>query len=232
MKLIIREHVDSIIEVRTKTFDIIISAIEAYGKIPKSIGQQKGDLIVFNDAGSPVRFGSGTVPDKVLMTDPTSPTGWKLGEGGGGGGGGSSTIALVNNSGVSMLSGTAVKLAGTGEREIEKATSSWHGNIYITSSDCDSGDEVACYSLPNTICSVLCDNSAISEGDRIAVSSTAGICHPSTEGAIVGIALSSKESGNYGYVKVLLKPFSYTISSTDIEDGITELPTGHFYYVY
>lgn len=241
MKLIIREHVNCITEVRTKTFDVVISAIESYGKIPKSIGQQKGDLIVFNDANSPVRFPSGNVPDKVIMTDPTSPTGWKLGTvSGGSGSGGTQTVTLINNTGATILSGTVVVLNENGnEREIRKAKSSDTGSLFITAADSETGQEVECYGIPNTICTVLCNSGAIAVGDMLAVSSNDGLCQKSSINGSVGLALTAKSSGNIGYVKVLLNCFSaessgknFTVSTTDLEDGVSALATDHFWYYY
>ena len=55
MKLIVREHVNKIIEVEKKIFSVHIDALDSYGKISESIGQEKGDLIVFQGAGNPQR---------------------------------------------------------------------------------------------------------------------------------------------------------------------------------
>ena len=208
--------------------------------IPAAIGLAKGDLIVFNAAGSPVRFSAGNTSGKVLETDPTSDTGWKLGNGGGGGGGTASlTVTLVNNSGASILTGTIVVIDPEGgEREIRKAESTDEGTLFITSADSTgSGDSVECYCIPNTICNVLCTTDAVAVGDKLEVSATDGIAETGTKNS-VGIALTAKASGSAGYVKVLLNCFpgsgttNWTAGTTDLEEGVSTLQKDHFYFYY
>lgn len=209
--------------------------------IPASIGMSKGDLIVFRGENTPVRFPSGTTPNKLMATDPTSPTGWKLISIDDAGGGGSQTVNLINNTGATIQAGTAVVIDNNGrEREIRKAKKTDPTPIFITATDAPNGSEVACYCIPNTICSVRFTSAAIAIGDKICVSSTDGLCEKTTGTATVGVAVSTKTSGSVGYAKVLLSCFSpnitpeknFTVSTTDLQDGVSALATDHFWYVY
>lgn len=204
--------------------------------MPAELGAAKGDLIVFRGEGDPVRFPSGNVADKVPVTDPTSESGWVLKAYGGGGGGSSQTVTLINNTGATLLAGTIVTIDTTGsEREVRKATSS-DSLFFVVSDDAPDGDDVECYAFPYSICSVLCADEAITVGDTIKISSTAGI--GSTTGTeSIGLALTGKVLGDgITAVKVLLKCFSdsanYTISTTDLVDGESALPSGHLYFYY
>ncbi len=234
MKLIVREYVNSVIEIQSKVYNIIIAAIEDYGKIPRNIGQMKGDLITFTEEGAPTRFPATTTPDKVLMSDPTSSTGLKWGTGsGGGGGGGSALVTLINNSGSTILTGTIVTFdENGGELEVRKATETDGAPLFITADDSATGGSIDCYAYPNCICNVLCTVDAVSIGDNLCVSSSAGIAHSGSY-ATIGIALTEKASGNIGYVKALLTgKFQYTFGTIDLVDGTSPLPSGHLYFYY
>lgn len=203
------------------------------------MGQAKGDLIVFQDAGAPTRLSAGSAADKVLVTDPTSDTGWTMkaynAGGGGGGGGETALITLKNESGATIDAGTVVTFDEEGgEREIRKATSVDEDNLFITSDDVETGEEVDCYAYPNTICNVMCDEEAVAVGDHICVGTTAGL-GTAGEFATIGLALTAKAAGLNGLVKVLLMNYErhrYTVSTVDLEDGVSTLTTGHFYYYY
>lgn len=226
------------INVQKNEYRVEIDALNPNHYMPSELGMAKGDMIVFRGEGDPVRFPSGNAADKVPVTDPTSETGWVLkAYGGGGGGGGSSqTVTLVNNTGATLLAGTVVTIDTTGnEREVRKATTS-DTMFFIVSDDTPDGEDVECYAFPYSICSVLCADEAIAVGDTIKISSTAGI--GSTTGTeSIGLALTGKALGDgVTAVKVLLKCFSdstnYTISTTDLVDGESALPSGHLYFYY
>ena len=78
MKLIVREHVNSIAEPVKKVYNVVIDAVNNYGKIPASIGEAKGDLIIFRGAGDPVRVAAGNVNGRILVTDNTKECGWDI----------------------------------------------------------------------------------------------------------------------------------------------------------
>jgi hypothetical protein len=191
----------------------------------------KGDLITFTDEGAPVRFGASNVSDKVLMSDPTSQTGLKWGNGGGGGG--SALVTLKNNSGSTILTGTVVTFdENGGELEIRKAIASDGTPLFISSDDIVTGSDMDCYAYPNCICNVLCTSDAVLVGDKICVSTSAGVAH-SGSFATIGIALTAKASGSVGYVKVLLTgKYQYTVGNIDLNEGVSSLPSGHLYFYY
>ena len=211
--------------------------------IPASIGESKGDLIVFRGEGDPVHFPSGTVADKVPVTDPSSETGWTLKSYSGGGGGGGSTsltVTLKNNSGATIPAGAVVVLDPEGgEREIKKAVSTDTGTLFITSDNVATGSDAECYCLPNSICNVLCTSDAVSVGDKLVVSTTSGHAEAGDANTI-GIALTAKASGSTGLVKVLLNCYDasqaisqmITISTTDLTDGVSPLASGALYFYY
>ena len=218
MKLIVQEHINNISEPRKKVYSVNNEAVGTYKTVPMDIGLFKGDLIVFRGEGDPVRFSSGTAAGKYLMTDPTSETGWVLGDGGGGGGG--SLVTLHNNTGEIILSGTVVKIdSGT---NFEKATASDDDALFIVSEECGVNEDVACYSIRNTVCMILCTSDAVTVGDSLTISSTAGVCEKRTDTGDreVAVALSAKTSGSSGVVKALLSEVNpYAILA--VKDGGT-----------
>lgn len=224
------------IKVSKNVYRNVIDMPNPNNAIPRTIGLMKGDLVVFNAAGSPVRFPAGNTPGKVPTTDPTSPTGWSLQEpgSGGGGSGGTQTVTLVNNSGAAILTGIIVVIDVTaGEREIKKATTEDTGTLFITSENsAGTGDSVECYCIPNTICNVLCTSDAVAVGDKLCLSDTDGYAQSGSYPTI-GIALTAKVAGSVGYVKVLISgTFSYSCGTTDLVDGVSPLPPGHLYFYY
>lgn len=226
------------IKTSTKEYRVEIDSTNPHYYLPANIGLAKGDLIVFKGESDPGRFSAGAVADKVMVTDPTSDTGWVLKAYGGGGGGGSDTqtITLVNNTGSTISAGTIVTLdEDGGEREIRKATNA-DTVLFITSDDSATGEDVECYAFPNTICNVLCADETIDVGDNIGVSSTSGI-GTAAGNALVGIALTGKTAGaGITAIKVLIRCFTatynYTISTTDLIDGVSALAKDHFYFYY
>lgn len=221
------------INVEKYEYRVEIDASNPNYYLPAEIGLSKGDLIVFEDAGAPVRFSAGTAADKVPVTDPTSSTGWTLKSysAGGGGGGGSALITLINNSGITIAAGTIVTYDEEGaEREVRKATSSDGKNLFISSDEYESGEDMDCYAYPNTLCNVMCDEGAVAVGDNICVSSSSGLgC--AGDFATVGTAITAKAAGTNGLVKVQLG-MGRSFGPTDLEEGVTPLPTGHLYFYY
>ena len=221
------------INVELNAYQVRVDPNNPGNYLPMEIGLEKGDLIIFRDSGAPIRFSTGNSSDKVLVTDPTSPTGWVLKSynAGGGGGGGSPLITLKNNTGATIASGTIVTFDEEGEDlEVRKATSNDGRNLFISSDDYETGEDMDCYAYPYSICNVLCSSDAVNVGDKICVSSSAGLGH-SGNFATIGIALTSKESGATGTVKVQLG-LPFTMGTDDLEDGVSSLPTGHIYFYY
>lgn len=203
MKLVIKEEINLIGEVRTSSYTVLTNPVTEYNSIPMSIGQAKGDLIVFKGPGEPVRFSAGSANGKVPMTDNTSPTGWTLGDGGGGGG---ASVVLHNGSGAQMLAGTVVyAVEADGVMEAYKADDVCDQRLYILNDDLADGEEGKASFVPGSVASVLCDTNEVIYGSPIRVSSNAPGLATATDGnATVGIALSGKDSGAPELVKVRL----------------------------
>ena len=196
MKVIVREKVNAIATPEIKTFNITVDAIKR-DAIPGSIGLMKGDLIIFRGNGDPVRFPSGGVNGKILVTDNTTETGWALETNGSGSGNG---VLLTNVTGDIVETGTVVKIQS--DLEFIKATSA-DELLFVVSEDCAAGEDVLCYNQANTVCSILCTSDAVSVNDKLAVSSTDGLAE-STAGDGFAIALSAKASGSTGLVDAIL----------------------------
>ena len=201
MKLVFKEQVNLVGEVKTSTYTVTTNPITEYGNIPMSIGTQKGDLISFTAAGTPKVIHVGNADGKVLMTDSTTDTGWTLGTGGGGGGS-SAAITLTNASGVYIESGTVVyvddALGG-----FKKALSNTVGQLYVTADNSNSGDSCNCYGTKGAVCNIKCTSAAVNVGDQISVCEN-GICAAVTSVGTVGVALTAKEEGSVGTVTVCL----------------------------
>ena len=223
------------INVEKYEYRVEIDANNPYYYLPVEIGLAKGDLIVFKDAGAPVRFSAGSAADKVPVTDPTSDTGWALKaySAGGSSGGGSALITLANNSGATIYAGTVVTFDEEGSPlDVRLATSTDGKNLFVSSDDYDDGEDMLCYALPNSVCNVMCGTGAVNVGDNVCVSSTAGIAEAGDYNTI-GVAVTSKVSGENGLVKVLLSGnFHYNSGTTDLVDGTSSLPNGHVYFYY
>ena len=201
MKLVFKEQVNLIGEVKTSTYTVTTNPITEYGNIPMSIGTQKGDLISFTAAGTPKVIHAGNADGKVLMTDSTTDTGWTLGTGGGGGGS-SAAITLTNASGVYIESGTVVyvddALGG-----FKKALSNTVGQLYVTADNSNSGDSCNCYGTKGGVCNIKCTSAAVNVGDQLSVYEN-GICAAVSTIGMVGVALTAKEEGSVGTVTVRL----------------------------
>lgn len=202
MKLVIREEVAAIGEVRTSEYTVITNPVKEYYNISMNVGQAKGDLIVFRGPGNPVRFPAGSVNGKTLLTDNTSPTGWVLGDGGGGGG---ASATLTNNTGATMLAGTVVyAIEVDGKLEAYKADSLCDQRLYVLNDDVSDGEEVEASFVPGSVASVLCDTNAVAAGDPLQVGSNAGMAAPAAGNPTLGYALGAKAAGSAELVKVRL----------------------------
>ena len=216
MKLIVKEHINKIAKPTIKKYTVSIDAVNNYNKIPRSIFAVKGDLIVGRGAGDPVRFPVGA-NGKALIADSSTPTGLAWGDVASGGGG--ATVEIYNQTGATINAGTvvcAVPYIGLDDfvgLEMYKAQKYSAGPYYVLSDDCANNSTVQCYCVPDTVCPVLCDTNAVSQGDLLAVSAN-GQCHSLTSvlgpdghplgRPTVGLALEDKASGSVGTVKVKL----------------------------
>ena len=198
MKLIVREHIIAIAEPVKKVFNVTIDAINAYGKIPASIGIKKGDLIVFRGEGDPVRLPAGNVNGRILVTDDTTETGWAIIPNSSSSG---SSVTLNNITGTLVKGGTVVKIQS--DYDFVKATSADTSTLFVTGDDCPAGVDVVCYGVANTICSVLCTEDEVAIGDQLGVSSTDGLAH-TVSGNGFAKALTAKESGSTGTVEAII----------------------------
>lgn len=198
MKLIVREHVTAVAEPIKKVYNVTIDAVNNFQKIPASIGIKKGDIIIFRGSGDPIRLPVGNVAGRILTADPDAEGGasWQPPSGGSG-----SSVTLHNITGVTVAGGTVVKI-DTGYNFV-KATSADTTMLFVTADDCPAGEDVACYSTANTICSVLCTAAAVAVNDQLAVSSTDGIAE-TTSGQGFAVALSAKAAGSSGPVDAMI----------------------------
>ena len=198
MKLIVREHIIAIAEPVKKVFNVTIDAINAYGKIPASIGMKKGDLIVFRGEGDPVRLAAGNVDGRILVTDHTSETGWSIVPNSSASG---NSVSLNNITGTLVKGGTVVKISSG--HEFVKATSADTSMLFVTADDCPAGEDVVCYGVANTICSVMCSAAAVTVGDELGVSATDGIAETVQNNGFAK-ALTAKASGSTGTVEAII----------------------------
>lgn len=217
MRVVVREKINAIATPEIKTFTVVIEPITGRGKIPEGIGLMKGDVIVFRGEGDPVRFPSGNAAGKTLLTDPTSETGWVLGDPSEG----STAIATLHNAtGEMILAGTVVKLS-TGSNFV-KAEAGDEDTLFIVSEDVSDDDDVDCYGITNSVCLVRCTSDAVSVGDALTVSSTDGLCESTSDPTKrqIAMALSAKASGSAGTVKAILIGVN-AISITPVSQGGT-----------
>lgn len=198
MKLVVTEHVNNIIEVETTTYHITIDVIDAYDRIPVTIGLMKGDLIGFRGAGDPVRIASGSVDGRILAVDHTTESGWAVIPNSSSSG---SSVTLHNATGTIVPGGTVVKISSG--YDFVKATSSDTENLYVTADDCDDDADVACYGVANMICQILCTADAVVIGDMLGVSSTNGIAETVLTNGFAK-ALTAKASGSVEAVDAII----------------------------
>ena len=198
MKLIVREHITAVAEPIKRVFNVTIDAVNNFGKIPMSIGEKKGDLIIFRGAGDPIRVPAGTVAGRILVTDPDSPYGWSIVPNSSSSG---SSVTLHNATGVLVKGGTVVKIQS--DYDFVKATSADTSMLFVTADDCNAGEDVTCYGVTNTICSVLCTTAAVAVNDQLQVSSTDGLAETTGSNGFA-MALSAKAAGAVGAVEAII----------------------------
>lgn len=203
MKLIVREHITAIAEPIKKVYNVTIDAVNNFGKIPASIGEKKGDLIIFRGPGDPIRIPAGTIAGRILVTDPDSECGWSVVPYSGAAG---SSTTLHNSTGVLVKGGTVVKI--NSNYDFIKATSADTTMLFVTAEDCPANEDVVCYGVANTIASVLCTSDAVAVDDMLGVSSTDGVAK-TVSGNGFARALTAKASGSTGIVEAIIVQAGY-----------------------
>ena len=76
MKIIVKEHINSIATPEVKEYHVEIDRTGSYNVIPAMIGLQKGDLLVYKGEGNIARLPVGA-DGTVLTADSTSELGVK-----------------------------------------------------------------------------------------------------------------------------------------------------------
>ena len=181
------------------------------------IGLEKGDLIVFRGEGDPVRLPADSAAGKMLVTDPTSETGWTLVNA-------PDTLPaeFENGSSSTLNAGMIVKVNSSGK--IVRAGNKTYGQLYIVADDVFVGETVTCYGVPGTVANVLCSSGAVAIGDKITIASTSGYgCKKTNNEREIGIALEAKASGSTGLVKVRLLDGIAMTNTSSMLGGATVL---------
>ena len=198
MSVNVIEQVTKIVKPAIGNKMIVVSQSGYGNNIPKSIGQAKGDLILFRGRGDPVRMQAGNVDGRILVTDSSSPTGWSIIPNSSSSG---SSVTLHNSLNSIVPGGTIVKIDH--DYDFVKATSADTSMLFVTAEDCDPDEDVVCYGVANTICSVLCTSDAVEIGDQLGVSSTDGIAETVSINGFA-VALTDKASGSTGSVNAII----------------------------
>ena len=198
MKLIIREHTNSIASVKKKEYTVTINAINDYAKIANNVGQMKGDVIVYRSAGDPTRLPVGT-NGQVLTADNTAPLGVKWTAGGSGGGGSSAVTLHAPDSIGPVPAYSIVCLDGTetdGVPNLKLATGVTAGvDLYVTQ-ETVTGADVSCMYAIGAIATVRFEGTDAVVGDPISVSlSTAGVGCATNAYPTVGVAVMPSSNG-------------------------------------
>ena len=76
MKLIVIEHIDSVVEPVKEYNNVYIDPTNSIDQISAEVGLAKGDIIVFRGPGDPVRLQAGSA-GQILTADPSAPLGVK-----------------------------------------------------------------------------------------------------------------------------------------------------------
>jgi len=76
MRLVVQEHVSSVVQPIVKQYTIITEATDSINRIPRSIGLEKGDILVYAGAGVVQRLPVGS-NGQVLTADSSAPLGVK-----------------------------------------------------------------------------------------------------------------------------------------------------------
>ena len=199
---------NTIIKLGVNPFDIEGS------KIPISIYQKKGDLLVAKGYSNPAAINVGS-DGQVLVSDSTEAAGvrWKTLQLG--------TITLSNSETFAVPSGSVVT-QGTTSGTFRIATSADTINLYVTSENILSGEDGVLYATSGVSCIVRVTDAAVAIGDKLAVSSIDGVAETTT-GTHFAIAVTGKSAGEIGTVNCIL--VNQNVSALDVPGGGTGRPT-------
>ncbi len=198
---------NTIIKLGVNPFDIEGS------KIPISIYQKKGDLLVAKGYSNPAAIDVGS-DGQVLVSDSTEAAGvkWKTMQLG--------TITLSNSESFAIPSGTVVT-QGTVSGTFRIATSADTTNLYVASEDILPGRDGVLYATSGVSCNVRVTDAAVAIGDKLAVSAIDGVAETTT-GTHFAIAVTGKSAGQIGTVSCIL--VNTNVATLDVSGGGTGRP--------
>jgi len=199
---------DTIIKLDVNPFDMEGS------KIPISMFQNKGDILVGKGISNPATINVGS-DGQVLVSDSSVDTGvkWKTMQLG--------TITLSNSETFAIISGTVVT-QGTVSGTFRIATSADTTNLYVASEDILPSEDGVLYATSGVSCNVRVTDAAVAIGDKLAVSSIDGVAQTTTE-THFAIAVTGKSAGEVGKVNCIL--VNQNVSTLDVPGGGTGRPT-------
>ena len=199
---------NTIIKLNVNPFDIEGT------KVPISLYQKKGDLLVAKGYSNPAAINVGS-DGQVLVSDSSVATGvkWKTMQLG--------TITLSNSETFAILSGTVVT-QGSVSGTFRIATSADTTNLYVASEDILPGRDGVLYATSGVSCHVRVTDAAVAIGDKLAVSAINGVAKTTT-GTYFAIAVTGKSAGEIGKVNCIL--VNQNVSTLDVSGGGTGRPT-------
>jgi hypothetical protein len=183
-------------------------------KVPISLYQKKGDLLVAKGYSNPAAIDVGS-DGQVLVSDSSVDTGvkWKTMQLG--------TITLSNSESFAVPSGSVVT-QGTVSGTFRIATSADTTNLYVASEDILPGRDGVLYATSGVSCNVRVTDAAVAIGDKLAVSAIDGVAKTTT-GTYFAIAVTGKSAGEIGKVNCIL--VNQNVSTLDVPGGGTGRPT-------
>jgi len=199
---------NTIIKLNVNPFDIEGT------KVPISLYQKKGDLLVAKGYSNPAAIDVGS-DGQVLVSDSTEAAGvrWKTMQLG--------TITLSNSETFAVPSGSVVT-QGITSGTFRIATSADTTNLYVASEDILPGEDGVLYATSGVSCIVRVTDAAVAIGDKLAVSAIDGVAETTTD-THFAIAVTGKSAGEIGTVSCIL--VNQNVSTLDVPGGGTGRPT-------
>ena len=134
-------------------------------------------------------------------------------------------VIVVNNTGAGVVYGDVVCVDPGAERSVEFASEEGAANPLVVYAGGEDGENIKCLDV-SVVITVVCDGDALTPGDLVIASATAGYGTKSPADAfqgIIGIALETK-GGGVGSVPVLLIPQGKTAAVVDSVEPTTTWP--------